>query len=66
MTVYALHALTAVLGSARAVTALSGVRIPEREIGGRRFTPEAHDNTLMLLDFGQSRSPSCTARPPGL
>ena len=55
MTVYALHALTAVLGSARAVTALSGVRIPEREIGGRRFTPDAHDNTLMLLDFGESQ-----------
>lgn len=54
MTVYALHALTAILGSAVAVTALSGTRITEREWGGRKIEPEAHDNTVMLLDFGES------------
>ena len=54
MTVYALHALTAILGSAVAVTALSGRAITERELRGRRIEPEAHDNTVMLLDFGES------------
>jgi predicted dehydrogenase len=52
MTVYALHGLTGILGTVERVTALSGTRIHEREIGGRRITTEAHDNTLMLLDFG--------------
>jgi predicted dehydrogenase len=52
MTVYALHGLTGILGSVERVTALSGTRIPEREIAGRRITADAHDNTLVLLDFG--------------
>lgn len=52
MTVYALHGLTGILGSVERVTALSGTRIPEREIAGRRITTDAHDNTLVLLDFG--------------
>jgi predicted dehydrogenase len=52
MTVYALHGLTGILGSVRKVTALSGVRVPEREFGGRRIQTEAHDNTGMLLDLG--------------
>lgn len=51
-TVYALHSLTGILGPARRVTALSGVRIPEREFRGQFLTCEADDNTLMLLDFG--------------
>jgi predicted dehydrogenase len=54
MTVYALHGLTGVLGSVRRVTAMSGVRIAERSFGGRSIPTEAHDNTLMLLDFGDS------------
>ena len=54
MTVYALHALTGVLGPARRVTALSGVRIHEREFRGRMIPCDADDNTLMLLDFGDS------------
>jgi predicted dehydrogenase len=52
MTVYALHAMTGILGSVRRVTAMSEIRIPERTIGGRVITTTAHDNTLMLLDFG--------------
>ena len=52
MTVYALHALTAILGSVERVTALSGVRIPERRFGDRVIPTEADDNTVMLLDFG--------------
>jgi len=54
MTVYALHSLTTVLGSARRVTAMSGVRIGEREFRGRMVPCDADDNTFMLLDFGGS------------
>jgi predicted dehydrogenase len=52
MTVYALHGLTTVLGPARQVTAVSGVRIPEREFNGRSVPTDADDNTGMLIDFG--------------
>jgi predicted dehydrogenase len=52
MTVYALHQLTSVLGPARAVTALSGVRVRERAFLGARIPTEADDNTILLLDFG--------------
>jgi predicted dehydrogenase len=54
MTVYALHALTTILGSAQRVTALSGTRIKEREFRGRSIPTDADDNTLILLDFGDS------------
>lgn len=53
-TVYSLHGLTGILGPARRVTALSGVRLREREFRGRIMTCDADDNTLMLLDFGDS------------
>ncbi|CAA9573531.1 MAG: Myo-inositol 2-dehydrogenase [uncultured Thermomicrobiales bacterium] len=52
MTVYALHGLTTVLGPARRVTAISGVRIPEREFNGARVPTDADDNTGILIDFG--------------
>ena len=52
MAVYALHALTGILGAAKQVTAMSGVRVPERMFGNRAITTETDDNTLMLLDFG--------------
>ncbi len=52
MTVYALHALTGILGPARRVTAMSGVRIPEREFRGHITATDADDNSLILLDFG--------------
>lgn len=51
-TVYALHALTGILGPALRVTALSGVRITEREFRGQLMPTDADDSTLMLLDFG--------------
>lgn len=54
MTVYGLHSLTSILGPARRVTAMSGVRIAEREFRGRPVVCDADDNTLMLLDFGGS------------
>jgi predicted dehydrogenase len=55
ITAYALHALTSVLGPARRVTALSGVRIAERSFHGETIRTEADDNTVLLLDFGGSR-----------
>jgi predicted dehydrogenase len=52
MTVYALHGLTSVLGPARRVTALSGVRIPEKTFLGRKVRADMDDNTVLLVDFG--------------
>jgi predicted dehydrogenase len=54
MTVYALHGITGVLGPAKRVTAMSGVRIPAREFRGQMVAGDADDNTLMLLDFGNN------------
>jgi len=55
MTVYGLHTLTGVLGPAKKVTALSGVLVQEREYRGEKVPCDADDNTLMVLDFGNSR-----------
>jgi len=55
MTVYALHGLTGILGPARGVTALSGIRLPIRHFGNRTIQTECDDNTVMLLDFGESQ-----------
>ena len=54
MTVYSLHGMTGVLGPARKVTAMSGVRIKEREFRGTMVPSDADDNTLILLDFGDN------------
>ncbi|MEW6358624.1 MAG: Gfo/Idh/MocA family oxidoreductase [Planctomycetota bacterium] len=52
MTVYALHRLTGILGPAKQVTAMSAVRIREREFRGKLVPCDADDNTLMVLSFG--------------
>jgi predicted dehydrogenase len=52
MTVYALHGLTSVLGPARRVTALSGIRIPEKTFLGQAVRADMDDNTVLLVDFG--------------
>ena len=54
MTVYPLHTLTGILGPARRVTAMSGLRIAERELRGRLVPCGADDNTLIMLDFGDA------------
>ncbi|HEX2033201.1 MAG TPA: Gfo/Idh/MocA family oxidoreductase [Chloroflexota bacterium] len=54
MTVYALHDLTGILGPAKRITAMSGVRIKEREFKGRMVPCDADDNTLMVLDYGDA------------
>jgi predicted dehydrogenase len=55
ITIYALHQLMSVLGPAKRVTALSGIRIPHRAFLDSSITTEADDNTILLLDFGNSR-----------
>jgi len=54
VTVYCLHNLTGILGPAKRVAAISGICIPERDYHGQKITCTADDNTLMLLDFGNS------------
>jgi predicted dehydrogenase len=54
MTVYGLHALTGILGPAKRVTGLSGVGITERDYRGRMVPCDMDDNTVMLLDFGDT------------
>ena len=54
MTVYSLHALTGILGPAKRVAAMSGVRFPEREFRGQMVACDADDTTLMALDFGNA------------
>ena len=54
MTVYGLHATTGILGPAKRVTAFSGVRIKEREFKGEMYPVDMDDNTLLVLDFGDS------------
>ena len=55
ITVYSLHQLTSVLGPAERVTAMSGIRIAERDFLGATIATEADDNTVLLLDFGGNR-----------
>ncbi len=54
MTVYGLHAMTGILGPAKRVTGFSGVRVHEREFRGEMLPTDMDDNTLMVLDFGNS------------
>ena len=54
MTVYGLHALTAVVGPAKRVTAFSGVRVKERPFQGQMLPTDMDDQTMMVLDFGNA------------
>ena len=59
MGVYALHEITGLLGPARRVVAYSGITEPVRVVRGGPFKGKeiavtADDNTLMMLDFGDS------------
>ena len=54
MTVYGLHALTAVVGPAKRVTAFSGIRVHEREFQGQMLPTDMDDQTMMVLDFGDA------------
>lgn len=52
VTVYMLHSLTGILGPAQRVTAMSGIRMPERPWRDKTIPVEVDDNSLLLLDFG--------------
>ena len=54
MTVYGLHSLTGILGPAKRITAMSANAVKEREFRGEMYPCDAEDNTLMVLDFGNS------------
>jgi predicted dehydrogenase len=65
MTVYALHGLTGILGPAKRVTAMSGVRIPMREFRDQMVHCDADDNTLVLIDFGNNVFAMAYGTPAG-
>lgn len=54
MTVYVLHAITGILGPVKTVTALSGIGLKERTWRDVVIPVEMDDNTILLLDFGDS------------
>ena len=54
VTAYMLHSLTGVLGPAQRVTAMSGIRVPERQWRDKAIPVEVDDNSLLLLDFGHA------------
>ncbi|MEM1569230.1 MAG: Gfo/Idh/MocA family oxidoreductase [Candidatus Bathyarchaeia archaeon] len=55
MGVYALHLITGVIGPVKRVTAMSGIGLKRRMVLGREVEVEMDDNTVMLLDFGDSK-----------
>lgn len=65
MTSYSLHQLTAILGPALRVTAMSGVTVPSRTWLEREVPTEVDDNTLLLLDFGGARFALATGTAAG-
>jgi predicted dehydrogenase len=54
VTVYVLHSLTGILGPARRVTAMSGIRAPVRHWRDKEIPVEVDDNSILLLDFGNA------------
>jgi len=52
--VYCLTTLTGWLGPVRRVTAMTGVAVPERMVGGKVVRVESDDNAQVLLDFGEA------------
>lgn len=52
VSVYSFHGLTSVLGPVKRVSAMSGIRVPERAFAGKSVKTEADDNTGILMDFG--------------
>ncbi|MER3473025.1 MAG: gfo/Idh/MocA family oxidoreductase [Armatimonadota bacterium] len=52
--VYNITTLTGLLGPAKSVTALMGTAIPERFVEGQHVKVEADDNTIVLMDHGNS------------
>ena len=64
ITVYALHQLTTVLGPARRVTALSGVRVPTGAFRGGRSTSRPTTTRSSCSTSATASPPSPSGRPP--
>ncbi len=54
VTVYVLHSLTGILGPAKRVAAMSGVRTREHRWRDKVIPVEIDDNTMLMLDFGDA------------
>jgi len=54
MAVYALHAITGVLGPVKRVTGMSGIGLKERTFKDETIQVDMDDNTHLLLDFGDN------------
>jgi predicted dehydrogenase len=54
VTVYPLHILTGIVGPAKRVTALSGIAIPAHEHLGKTIVTEMDDQTMLMIDFGDT------------
>jgi predicted dehydrogenase len=54
MCVYALHAITGVLGPVQRVAGMSGIGLKERSFQDQRIEVDMDDNTHLLLDFGDN------------
>jgi predicted dehydrogenase len=52
--VYNVTALSGLLGSAKRVTAMTGVAIPMRKVEGKMMKTVAEDNAHVLIDYGNS------------
>lgn len=52
--VYCVASLTALLGPAHRVMAMTGTAVPEREVNGKKIRVEVEDTAQVLLDFGDS------------
>lgn len=54
VTVYVLHSLTGILGPAKRVSAMSGIRTAQHRWQDKVIPVEIDDNTLLMLDFGNA------------
>lgn len=52
--VYNVTTLTGLLGPAKAVVALAGTAVPDREVDGARLRAVADDNAMLLIDHGDA------------
>jgi predicted dehydrogenase len=62
---YCLHALTSILGPVKRVSAMSALRIPEREYAGKMHACTIDDNTILTLDFGDGLLAAVHGTPNG-
>lgn len=54
LAVYNITSLTACLGPAKRVSAMTGIAEPDRVVNGKPIKPTVEDNVQLLIDFGQS------------